>query len=282
MIRNSLFLLVFVFVSFITNAQFAGTTYDQAMKTKKATLVCLYSETPGYITSVDGKAPVGVLPEIMNAFVKQQKATSGIDITLDYQSFKKDMPITEIFSTVTRSKDGVFGLVFIFMTEERKRTLNFSSPIFESPSFLLTKSNVPDLSSKKDASEKLKGFTAYANQGNYYHDRFTDMKATLLPDLKIDFFKTYSSTNITETVKKDNAMVYVDISGLLYTMDKKVPFKNHKELQIATPSGLILSENNSWKKPFNQFLQSGFLKSDEFKKIIADNLGYRTLNLLKL
>lgn len=263
-------------------AQFTGTTYDQALKTKKATLVCLYSETPGYITSVEGKMPKGVLPEIMNSFAKHQKATNNIDVALDYQSFKKDTPITEIFSSVTNSKDGVFGLVFIFMTEERKRTLNFSATIFESPSFLLTKSSGPEIASKKEASEKLKGYTAFANQGNYYNDKFTEMKSTLLPDLKIEFFKSYNPTNITETISKDNAMLYVDISGLLYAMEKKVPFKNHKQLQIATPSGIILSKNNSWEKSFNQFLQSGFLKSNDFKKIIADNLGYRTLNLLKL
>ncbi|MEO7990070.1 MAG: ABC transporter substrate-binding protein [Chryseolinea sp.] len=282
MMRRSLCLLVFTIMSFISKAQLASTAYEQALKTKKAMLICMYSETPGYITSVEGKSPVGVLPEIMNAFVKHQKTTNNIDIALDYQPFKKNTSITEIFSAVTQSKDGVFGLVFIFMTEERKRTLHFSSPIFESPSFLLTKSNVPTINSKKEATEKWKDFTAYANQGNYYHDKFTELKATALPDLKIEFFKSYTPNNITETIVKDKAMVYVDISGLLYAMEKNVPFKNHKALQIATPSGIILSKNNSWQKPFNQFLESGFLKSPEFKKIIADNLGLPTLSFLKL
>jgi Ca2+-binding EF-hand superfamily protein len=53
-------------------------------------------------------------------------------------------------------------------------------------------------------------------------------------------------------------------------------------LQLSTPMGITLSKQSSWKDSFNKFLQSGFLKSNEFKKIVADNLGHPTLNLLKI
>jgi hypothetical protein len=281
-LRKSSFLaIVFFLFALVGNAQTAGTSFAEANQTKKAKIICSYSETPGYITGDKGAAK-GVLPEIMNSYAAYLKKNNNIDITLSYQPFKKDTPITQIFETVNNAGDGVFGLVFVFITDERKKTLNFSEPIFESPSFLITSNKVPDIASAKEVSDKLKGFTAYANQGNYFEDRFRELKSKSLPDLKIDYFKSYGVSNISETISKDKAMLYVDISGLLYVMDKKLPFKNHKVLQLSTPMGITLSKQNSWKDSFNKFLQDGFLKSSEFKKIIADNLGHPTLNLLKL
>ncbi len=262
-------------------AQYAGTSFAEASQTKKATLACVYSETPGYITSGD-KGPVGVLPQIMASFSEYVKKNNGIDITYNYQPFKKDAPISEIFEKVTNSKDGVFGLVFVFITPERKKTLNLSAPIFESPSFLLTSNKSPDVNSLEEASQKLKGYTAYVNKGNFFEDRLKELKTKTLPDLKIDYFASYNVYNITETVSKEKAMLYVDISGLQYATKNRLAFKNHKVLNLSTPMGIFFSGKSSWDDVFNKFLQSGFLKTNEFKKIIADNLGYRTFRLLKL
>jgi hypothetical protein len=183
---------------------------------------------------------------------------------------------------VTASKDGVFGLVFIFITEERKKTMNMSSTIFESPSFLITPNSAPDVKSMDDVASKLKGFTAYVNQGNFFEDRFKELKAKSLPDLKIGYFKSYNVSNIAETMSKDKSMMYVDISGFLHASKNRLPFKSHKVLQLSTPMGIIFSKQSTWDDSFNKFLQSGFVKSNDFKKIVADNLGVHTFNLLKL
>ncbi len=262
-------------------AQYSGTSLSEAGRTKKATLICIYSETPGYITSGE-KFPVGVLPQLMSSFADYEKKIKGIDILFDYQPFKKDAPIAEIFEKVTSSKDGVFGLVFVFITPDRKKTLNLSASIFESPSFLLTSNKAPEINSLEDAAQKLKGYTAYVNKGNFFEDRLRELKAKTLPDLKIEYFQSYNVTNISETVAKDKAMLYVDISGLQYATKNRLPIKNHKVLNLSTPMGIFFSKQSSWDDEFNKFLHSGFLKSNEFKKIIADNLGYRTFNLLKL
>jgi hypothetical protein len=277
----SLYTFVFVTSSLLAQAQHAGTSLAEAMQTKKAKLVCLYSVTPGYIVTAD-KGTKGMLPEIMTSFAAYVKKNHAIDVTYDYQSFKKDTPITEIFESINKSGDGVFGLVFVFITDERKKTLTFSEPIFQSPSFLLTANSVPDIPSQNDIASRLKGFTAYVNQGNFFEDKLKDLKSKSLPDLKIGYFKTYGVTNISETIAKDKAMLYVDISGLLYAIDKKLPFKNHKILQFTTPMGMTLSAQNSWKDVFNKFLTSGYLKSSEFKKNVSNNLGFPTLNLLKI
>jgi hypothetical protein len=279
--KNVFLLIILSIGSQVSLCQYKGTSFAEAVKTKEAKLVCLFSETPGYIVS-SGKGVKGMLPEMMTAFAGYVKKNNGIEVTYSYEPFKKNMPITEIFETVNKSQDGVFGLVFVFITAERKKTLNFSDPIFQSPSFLLTSNTVPEVTSQKEITEKLKGFTAYANQGNFFEDKFKELKAKSLPDLKIDHFQTYGVSNIGETIAKDKSMLYVDISGFLYAVDKKLPFRNHKFLQFTTPMGIQLSAQNSWEETFNKFLQSGFLKSGEFKKIVADNLGYPTLSLLKI
>src|SRR5581483_5753087 len=174
------FLFVFISVVTVINSfgQYTGTTFAEASQTKKANLVCVYSETPGYITSSENKGkPVGVLPEIMSSYAAYLKSNNGIEVTYTFQAFKKDAPISEIFDKVNSSQDGVFGLVFIFITPERKKTLNMSSTIFESPSFLLTSNTVPDIATMDEATTKLKGFTAYVNQGNFFEDRFKELKA---------------------------------------------------------------------------------------------------------
>jgi hypothetical protein len=280
--KNIVFLILALVAFQLSSAQVKGTSFSDASRTKQANVVCLFSETPGYIVSSDNGKPKGMLPQMMEHFASYVKKNHGIDVTYSFQPFKKNTNMTEIFKIVNDSGDGVFGLVFVFITDERKRTLNFSDPIFQSPSFLLTSNAVPEVSSQKDISERLKGFTAYANQGNFYEDKFKELKAKSLPDLKIEYFKTYGVTNIAETVAKKNAMMYVDISGFLHAIDNKLPFRNHKMLQFTTPMGIQLSKENSWKEVFNKFLGSGFLKSAEFKKIVSDNLGFPTLNLLKI
>lgn len=265
-----------------SHGQYAGTSFAEASQTKKANLVCVFSETPGYITSIDKGSPVGMLPEIMKSYAAYLKKNNGIDVAYSFQPFKKDTPINEIFDRVTASKDGVFGLVFIFITEERKRVMNMSSTIFESPSFLLTPNTVPDLKTMDDVSSNLKGFTAYVNQGNFFEDRLKELKTKSLPDLKISYFKSYNVSNISETLGKEKSMLYVDISGFLHASKSRLPFKSHKILQLSTPMGIIFSKESTWDDTFNKFLQSGFVKSNEFKKIVADNLGHHTFNLLKL
>ena len=280
-LKKLIAVLLFLLIAPSMLAQQAGTSLSEAMQTKKAKLVCLYSITPGYIATADAGAK-GMLPEIMSSFASYVKKNQGIDITYDYRPFKKDMPIAEIFESINKSGDGVFGLVFVFITEERKKTLTFSDPIFQSPSFLLTSNSVADITSQNDVANRLKGFTAYVNQGNFFEDKLKELKAKSLPDLKISYFKTYGVANISETIAKDKAMMYVDISGLLYAMDNKLPFKNHKLLQFTTPMGVTLSPQNTWRDLFNKFLTSGYLKSTEFKKTVSSNLGYPTLNLLKI
>jgi hypothetical protein len=218
----------------------------------------------------------------MNSYAAYLKKNHSIEVSYTFQSFKKDTPISEIFDKVTNSQDGVFGLVFIFITDERKKTMNMSSTIFESPSFLLTSSSVPDITSMDEVQTKLKDFTAYANQGNFFEDRFKELKAKSLPDLKIAYFKSYNVSNISETISKDKTMLYVDISGFLHASKSRLPFKSHKVLQLSTPMGILFSKKSTWDDSFNKFLQSGFVKSSEFRKIVADNLGLHTFNLLKI
>jgi hypothetical protein len=280
-VKRMLGLYLIFFTALSLHAQQAGTPLSEATQTKKAKLICLYSITPGYI-EMTGSSPKGMLPEIMSSFATYVKKNHGIDVTYDYRPFKKDMPIADIFQTINRSGDGVFGLVFVFITDERKKTLTFSEPIFQSPSFLLTGNSVPTISSQSEIPTHLKGFTAYVNQGNFFEDKLKELKSKSLPDLKFSYFKTYGVTNIAETISKDKAMLYVDVSGLLYAMDNKLPFKNHKLLQFTTPMGIPLSPVNSWNDLFNKFLTSGYLKSTEFKKTVSDNLGYPTLSLLKI
>jgi hypothetical protein len=276
------FLVLMSVVTINTYAQFTGTTFAEAAQSKKANLVCVYSETPGYITSNAAKGkPAGMLPEIMTAYAAYLKQNNNIDVTYTFQAFKKDTPINEIFDKVNGSGDGVFGLVFIFITEERKKTLNMSSTIFESPSFLLTSNTVPDITAMGEVPTKLKGFTAYVNQGNFFEDRFKELKAKTLHDLNIAYFKSYNANNISETIAKEKAMLYVDISGFLAASKSRLPFKSHKVLQLSTPMGIILSKKSTWDDSFNKFL-SGFTKSTEFRKVVADNLGLHVFNLLKI
>ena len=284
---KSLKIILFLFISVGTiiksYAQFTGTTFAEATQTKKANLVCVYSETPGYITSSATKGkPVGMLPEIMTSYAAYLKKNNNIDVTYSFQAFKKDTPITEIFDKVNSSEDGVFGLVFIFITDERKKTMNMSSTIFESPSFLLTSNTVPDIATMVEVPTKLKGFTAYVNQGNFFEDRFKELKSKSLPDMNIAYFKSYNANNISETIAKDKAMLYVDISGFLAASKSRLPFKSHKVLQLSTPMGIIFSKKSTWDDSFNKFLQSGFVRTTEFRKIVGDNLGLHVFNLLKI
>jgi ABC-type amino acid transport substrate-binding protein len=281
-IKYYLSVLLFLLIIVSATAQFSGTSFPEAQKTKKAKLVCLYSKTPGYISTDDQNKIKGLLPEIMNAFAGYLKKKHTIDANFQYEPFKNNTPLNDIFKTVNNANDGVIGLIFIFITEERKKTLNFSSSIFESPSYLITSNTVSDITSTKEIGEKLKGYTAYVNKGNLYEDRFNELKSKYIPDLKVDYLKTYGTSNITEILNKEKSVQYVDVSGLLYLVDNKIPMKNHKFLQLSIPMGIIFPQKNSWTAEFNIFLGSGFLKSSEFKKMVADNLGLPTMRMLKL
>jgi hypothetical protein len=279
---KNLFSTIFLFAVSIAGFSQNATSYADAVKSKKGTIICQYSETPGYITTNEKGAVSGLLPDIMNSYALHVKEKEGIDLKVSFVPVRKNSPITEIFSNVSNAGDGIFGLVFIFLTEERKKTLNVSSPIFESPTFLLTPQSAPEVTSDKEIAEKLKGYTAYVNKGNFYEDKFRELKGKHLPDMKLEYFQTYGVSNISETLNKEKSMQYVDISGYLHSIKNNLPFKNQKHLQFYTPMGIFFSKKNTWDDSFNKFLQSGYLQGVKFKKSIADNLGTPTLKFLKI
>lgn len=277
-------ILAFLFCSFLfhfAKAQLSGTSLTEATRTNKATLTCPYSESPGYIMSISKSAPQGLLPDIMAAFATYMKDKYGMDIQYTYQSVKPNTPLAQTLQNITTAGDGVFGLIFIFMTEERRKTLTFSSPIFNSPSFLLTSNSTPVITSVEEAATILKGHTAYTNQGNLYDSKFKELKKSV-PGLGIEYWQSYGTTNISPTLLKDKTLLYVDITGMLYATKNRLLFKNQKFFQFTMPMGIIFPQSTTWKKPFDEFLASGFLKSSQFKKIVANNLGYPTLQFLQL
>ena len=281
---RKLFTLVVLICTLIGTSWSQGLTGDSwasAKQKKSGNVVVTYTHAPKFSEVLGGQRK-GLCFDIMNNFVEYVKSKYDVTLNIDYKDLNDPRDFDLFLNTVQVSNGGVFGLGDVTITEARKRIFNFSNPYFSNVAILATNNTVPNLTSIANISKEFAGKTALIQNGTTHQDRVKSIKAKYYPGLNIETTKGFTEAN--EKVAKDpNYFTYIDFSTYLDVVSKRIPLKRHEAGdQKNEDFGFLMPKSSDWAPVFNEFLAAdgGFIKSVEYRKLLADNLGSHVLKLM--
>lgn len=277
-----LLILSIASLSFATAQGLSGDSWASTKAKKSGKVTVTYTHAPKFAEVIGGQRK-GLCFDIMKDFVAYVKTQHGVNLTIDYKDLTDAHDFDQFLNTVKVSKGGVFGLGDVTITQARKKTYNFSNPYFSNVAILATNNSVPTLSSMANISKEFAGKTALVQNGTTHEDRVKVIKAKYFPSMVIETTKGFDEAN--KIVAKDpNYFTYIDFSTYLDVVSKRIPLKRHEVGdQKEEDFGFLMPKSSDWAPVFNEFLAAngGYIKSVEYRKILADNLGSHVLKLME-
>ena len=273
----ALVLVCFFHVS--TFGQLKGDTYASAKESKKATWVLTYSDSPG-LASMNGDKPEGLCYDLMNEFAKYVKEKKGITVTLEY---KADDPndFSKFLSVVKASRGGVFGLSNTTITAERKKSYTFSPPFLKNVSMILTSNRIPELTDIKNISTAFAEMKAVTVKGSTNEARILEIKKKYYPTMIIEYTSSFAKS-IDAIAANPKMFASADFTYYLKALQAGKTIKRHAiGDEDGEEFGIIMPVSNDWNPLLTEFMNSGFINSVQFNKIITNHLGQSVLNFTK-
>lgn len=280
--RIQLFFIGFFILgcSFYLQAQFKGDTYTVAKTKKAANWVITYSEAPGFASKNSEGQIGGITIDIMKAFRSYVEEKHGIKVNISFQTNTAN-DFSKFLAVVKNSKGGVFGLSNTTITQERKSSYNFSPPYITNIGMILTNNNVPTLTNLADISNKFAGMTAVTVKNSTNEKRILDIKAKYYPTLKIEYVPGFSNS-MDIIVKDPKKFVNIDFTYYFEAIQNRKPVKRHPGGDDKTEQfGIIMPKSNDWSPILAEFMNSGYLESVEYKKVISNNLGQAAMKFFE-
>ena len=272
-------LLILLFLSAGTQAQqLKGDSFAEAKAKGSATVTFSYIETPGFAINKGGQVS-GFCVEIMNEFAKWLQKEEGIVLNPVY--FHKDaQDFARFMNNIKGSSGGVFGLGNITITEERKKVYHFSPPFITNVAILMTNKNVPNLSSLEDIGNGFSGMTLVTVRGTLNEMRLMALAKKHYPGVKVKYVASNTEA-LQEIARNDKAFTDLDFTYYLEALNKRMPVKRHPVGdEDSEKFGLIMPRNSDWVPVVARFMNSGFVGSTQYRKLIVDHMGPHALKLL--
>jgi ABC-type amino acid transport substrate-binding protein len=278
--RKSLILALLLTFSIGCWAQLQGDTYAAAKQSKKATWTLTYSDSPGLATLINSK-PDGICYDLMEEFAKYVKTKTGIEVTLNYAKVDDPANFTAFLTNVKQSKGGVFGLSNTTITEERKKSYNFSPAFLKNVSMIITHNSIAEVTDLKNVSSTFGSLKAVVVKGSTNEARVLELKKKYLPNLTIDNSPSFLKS-IDAVVADKNVLTSADFTYYLKALQARKPIKRHAIFdETGEEFGIIMPLSNDWNGLLTEFMKSGFIESSQYNKIITDHLGQSVLTFIK-
>ena len=260
---------------------FVGDSWSQVKADKKGKIVVTYTKAPKFTEKVNGKYS-GVCYGILNDFTAYLKQRYGVVLTVEYKDLSDPEDFDLLLKTVTNSKGGVIGLGDITITNERKKTLKFSAPYFNTIAILATNSNGKNLSDMANIAKDFVGMKAVVQKGTTHETRIRKVKKDYFSSLVIETTTGFDEAN-KKVMDNSNYFTYIDISTYFNVLDKKLPLKRQAAGdQKGESFGFIMPKTSDWDGVMNEFFlaNGGYTTSMQYRKVLSDNLGKQVLNLI--
>jgi putative glutamine transport system substrate-binding protein len=276
---------IFTFLSLVlllplsVNAQLSGDSYASAKASGKATWTFTYANAPGFAEVKQGQAK-GIAVDLMKAFEKYVEEQKGIQITVKYASGGADN-FTKFLGDVKSAKGGVFGLSNTTITQARKASYTFSPAYITNIGMIISHKDVPTLSSLSDIGTTFSGMSAVTVKNSTNAKRLQQIKSKYFPSLVIEYVPSFQE--VMNTVASDKRkFTDIDFTYYLASVQARNPVKRHPGGDVTTEKfGIIMPKSNDWAPLLKEFMESGFVGSMEYKKIISNNLGSSAMKYLE-
>lgn len=231
----------------------------------------------------EGSSLKGIEIDILNEYVAWLKLKKNRSLQVAYKGYTD----FEVFLTNVKIADkNSFGLGTLTINQERKKELDFTSPVLKNVAFCITNGHAPDVK-VKTKTELLKVFgnmTAITIPNSSLNGYVLEIKKLYVPELKISY-QANPQKILDEISKNVLQFGYVDaVSFWVYL--KKNPgrfLKMQKALsQSKEELGFVLPKGSEHTQLFNEFFDApgGFKFSKQYRNILEKHLGsYMTQNM---
>lgn len=279
-LQRVLCLLVPVLLLSSAEGQTKGTTFNDALKSGRGSIVFVYNDVTDFAQLGDDGKVTGLLVDMMEAFERYLYQVHELEISTSFKRIP-DNNFHEFLEVVRTSKGGVFGLSNTSITQKRKENFQFSLPYLENISILVTGSNVDNLRSMNEISTVFKDKVAFSVPSSTYLTRLMQLKRDLFPELTIKLLD--SGLDVMNAVSSDSSsLAIVDLLYYLEFYRKGYPIKRHSIGDLTGDFfGIIMPIESDWKPVLDEFFMSGFIQSSEYRMIISDHLGKSAIRLIQ-
>lgn len=278
-VRN--FQLIFLMLFLSSGAalsQLTGDTYAKAKETGTANWTLTYAEAPGFASSNRGTM-TGITVDLMKDFKAYVEKTEGIKVNINYKSKDPD-DFTLFLEEVKKARGGVFGLSNTTITSARQEMYSFSPSYITNIGMIISNEAAPTLKSLSEIATKFSGMTAVTVKNSTNEKKILDIQSKYFPALKIKYVSSFRKA-MNAVIKDSNAFTNIDFTYYLEAMKARKPIKRHPAGDdTAEQFGIIMPTNNDWEPLLKKFMSSEYLRSMEYKKIIASNLGQSAMKFL--
>ena len=122
--------------------------------------------------------------------------------------------------------------------------------------------------------------TAYVAKGSTHETKLLKWKREYFPSMKITYVNSIRDA-IKIVEKDDKAFTSADFAYYLNAVKEKKPIKRHLAgVSNSEEFGILMSKSNDWAPVLADFLNSGFIGSDDYNAIIHKHLGESAVRLL--
>ncbi len=258
------------------NAQYTGDKFANARSKGEAEVTYAYVNTPGFIEKTPAGDMKGLLVDIINEFHNYVMYEKSIQVKA---KFIKLGDFKVFLEKVKNSQGGVFGLSNVTITENRKKSYNFSHPFISNIAVIISSKNVATLSNIQSFSEAFKGKTAYVLPKSTHEKRMLALKKEHFPAMNITYLPTEEKI-MNKVISDPNAFASVDFVYFLNALQSKKPIKRHPFGDGGNEQlGIIMPKSNDWSKLLSIFLKK-YVTSINYRQKVAKNLGANALKLL--
>lgn len=279
--RKSIY--IFIALSFICGASFSQLSGDSFGETKskgQGAITFTYANSPGYVYEGDDGEIQGISVDVMDKFIEYVQDKHKI--TLKVNHVNKDNKNFKLFlDRVQNSSKGVFGVSSTMVSSERKKVLKFSPAYHTTFSMIVTHKDVPSLKSIQSIATTFEGRKAYLCKSTAWEKQLLNIKKQYFPKMSTAYIESYQ--DLPKAVAEDkNSFTIINLNYFLMAVREGTPLKQHSyEKPKHTDIGIIMPLNSDWEPVITDFMNSGFIGSTDYKKIIAEHLGMSALKLLK-
>ncbi|RYZ51698.1 MAG: transporter substrate-binding domain-containing protein, partial [Sphingobacteriales bacterium] len=211
----------------------------------------------------------GVEYELMQGFPAFLKSAYQVDVQINWQKMDR---FEDIYPTIKGSKEqGLFGLSYFSITEERKREVRFSPPYMPDLNIIVTSNTLPVYQSADALLKDLAGMQGYTMANTTMKE---DMLRLQLHAKRLPLHTMADDYEVMRSISQaERGIGYVPLSIYIVGLQKGIRIKRQKVLAVSREGfAAIYGKASDWEEPIHAYFESPACKA-LIEQLIRKHLG---------
>lgn len=248
-----------------------GDSWEAAAAAGHGTARVLYVPAGGFAYRDDEGTLTGVTVDMMRQFAAWVQEAKGVRVDLE---FVEEQDWRTFYSRVREGGTGLFGIGNVTITQARRSELQFSPAYLTNVAVLITRDDVPELTSPAAAATAFSGLDALAFEGTLHETRLRALRDEYLPDASVAMAST--NDEILDRVAEGGWFAYIDAYNYWRARDGGAPLRRHPVADDpAEEFGVIMPLQSDWGPVMEAFFEAdgGYRNTPEYRDLLIRHLG---------